>query len=301
MNAPAHSRVRANGLDHHVITWEPEGPTPEATVLCAHGFLDMGLSFRAIAEALTARGHRVVAFDWRGHGQSDWVGAGGYYHFFDYVADLADLVRALVPGRLHLVGHSMGGTAASLFTGSFPERVEKLVLLEGLGPAEAPPQPGPERMQRWVAQVQRVREAPGRVMASLEEALERMRVQNPDLDDDLGLELARHSTREAEGGLVWSFDPLHRTRGPYPFRTDSFIEFLSAIRVPTLCIDGEKGYRAPDQQRRREALTNARFLEFPGVGHMLHWFAPGPVAEAIDAFLTTPPASPTRGHGPAGD
>lgn len=285
MKAPTHTRIRANGLDHHVIVWEPEGPPPSATVLCAHGFLDMGLSFRLVAEKLAGLGHRVVAFDWRGHGQTEWVGAGGYYHFFDYVADLADLVEILAPDRLHLVGHSMGGTAASLYAGTFPDRVEKLVLLEGLGPAEPPPMASPERMERWIRQIHRVREEPARVMRSLDEALTRMRIQNPDLEEGWGLELARHSTREVKGGFVWSFDPLHRTRGPYPFRTEAFVEFLRAIRAPTLCIDGEQGYRAPDQEVRRAALADVRFLELPAVGHMLHWFAAGQVAEAIHGFL----------------
>ncbi|HWV38544.1 MAG TPA: alpha/beta hydrolase [Vulgatibacter sp.] len=282
------SRVRANGLLHHVLTWEPKGPRPAATVLCAHGFLDVGFSFRQVAERLASWGHRVVAFDWRGHGETEWIGAGGYYHFMDYVADLADLVDALAPGPLHLVGHSMGGTAAALFAGTFPTRVDRLVLLEGLGPEEAPPSPPPERTARWVRAVRKARERPHRRMVNLEEALGRMRVQNPALPDDLGLELAARSTRKVDGGYEWSFDPVHRTRGPYPFRAETFLPYLRAIRAPTLLVDGEHGYRAADHADRVTALPHAERLELSGVGHMMHWFAADAVAEAIHAFLSRP-------------
>lgn len=274
----------ANGLAHHVMAWGPE--TADATVLCLHGFLDVGYGFRGIAERLAAQGRRVIAFDWRGHGETEWIGKGGYYHFMDYVADLAELVEKLAPGRLQLVAHSMGGSAACLYTGSFPERVEKLVLLEGLGPSEPPPSTGPERVARWIAQVRRVRSSSGRVLPSLEAALERMRIQNPELPDELGLELAARSTREAPGGgRIWSFDPLHRTRGPYPFTSAGFREFLAQIRCPVLCIDGEQGYRADDGEERFATLHDARREVIPAVGHMLHWFAPEAVASSIERFL----------------
>ncbi len=278
-------RILANGLEHHVITWTPDGPQPEATVLCAHGFLDVGWSWRQVAELLVARGHRVVAFDWRGHGESAWVPAGAYYHFMDYVADLADLVDALVPGPLHLVGHSMGGVAASFYAGAFPKRVARFVNLEGLGPPASSEQAPPVRTASWVEGARRARRQEIRVIATLDEALARMRLQNPELPDALGLELAERSTRKVEGGYAWSFDPLHRTRGPYAFRADVFNAHLQAIEAPTLYIEGERGYRVADQAERRAALCDAEHVIIPGVGHMMHWLAPRAVAEAIDAFV----------------
>src|SRR5258706_3132064 len=74
--------VHANGLEHHVLEWNMGGAP---TIVCCHGFLDLGWSFVWLAEELAAAGFRVVAFDWRGHGESEHVGRGGYYHFADYI------------------------------------------------------------------------------------------------------------------------------------------------------------------------------------------------------------------------
>ena len=135
---PNEMTIRAGGLEHHVLEWLPAGPAPDTTVLCCHGYLDIGRSWRPVAERLVEAGRRVVAFDWRGHARTEWIGAGGYYYFTDYIADLADMIDALVPGRLHLVGHSMGGGVAIHYAGAFPDRVERLVVMEGLGPPWAP-------------------------------------------------------------------------------------------------------------------------------------------------------------------
>lgn len=279
--------VRANGLDHHVIVWSPDrssrgGADEIPTVLCLHGFLDLAWSFRRVAEGLVKHGHRVIAFDWRGHAESDWVGAGGYYYFADYVADLADLVESLVPGRLHLVGHSMGGAAALLYTGTFPQRVERLVLAEGMGPP-APDQPLPERMAQWVKerrQAQSRRETPF-VMPNVEAALTRMKATNPDLPHELGLELAGRGTKPVDGGIVWRWDPLHRTRGPYPFRRDDFLSFARAVECPVLVVDADNGFRTVDHAERLAAFRDVRTRVIPGAGHMMHWTAPDAVVDAI--------------------
>ena len=62
--------------------------------MLVHGWLDHRGSFDSLAPLLPGR---TVAYDQRGHGDSSWAGAGGFYHFVDYVADLDGLVGAIAP------------------------------------------------------------------------------------------------------------------------------------------------------------------------------------------------------------
>ncbi len=294
MIQPVESTVVANGLRHHVMTWSPEGPQPEATVLCCHGYLDIGWSWRQVAERLVQAGRRVVSFDWRGHGSTEWVGAGGYYYFMDYVPDLADLIDAVVPGRLHLVGHSMGGGISLHYAGAFPERMEKLVVMEGLGPPWAPKPPQPGRTKDWVVGMRKAlakRQAPS-TYDSLEEIVARMRRKNPELGDEIGLELAERASRQIatpEGPKrAWTWDPMQKSHGPVEFDKEHLFSFMREITSPVLYMHGEKGYRWPDQDDRLGHLGDVRTLELAGVGHMLHWFAPDAVADALNEFLGPP-------------
>src|SRR5262249_32648516 len=109
---PRSRHVVANRLRHHLVEWGDRG-TP---LLLLHGFLEHARAWDLVAPQLAAAGYHVFALDWRGHGDSEWIGSGGYYHFVDYSADLAFVIRAL-GGRAVLVGHSMGATSAMNYAG----------------------------------------------------------------------------------------------------------------------------------------------------------------------------------------
>jgi pimeloyl-ACP methyl ester carboxylesterase len=275
-----------NGLRHHLLVWD--GPRAPSVVL-VHGWLDLAWSFEPFARELQARlPSTLVAPDLRGYGDSDRAPAGGYYHFADYVADLHDLVSGL-PAPRFLVGHSMGGGIAGMLCGAFPGLVDRLVLVEGLGPPRTRPDTPPERMARWIREVRERAARPPRPMTSLEEAARRLREANPRLPEPFSLWLAAKATREVPGGRVWKYDPLHRTASPMPTSAETHRAFLRAIECPTLLVEGaESRFRDWIDDGRETDLRHMTSRTIAGAGHMLQHDNPSELAEAVAAFLAAP-------------
>jgi len=274
------------GLTYHLLEWGDPGGSP---VVMLHGFLDLSWGWDAMARPLAARlpGRRLIAPDLRGHGDTDRVGAGGYYHFFDYVADVDALVERL-GGTIDLVGHSMGGSVAGYYAGARPSRVRRLALLEGQGPPDQSDSALPERAARWMDSWREVRRAPAKIMASLDDAAARLRKHDARLSLDDARTLARHGTHDVPGGVVWKHDPLHATMGPYPFRLDSAASFWRRITAPVLVVDAaESRLRLPDAElaRRRATLASHRHVTLADAGHMLQRHQPDALAALLAEHL----------------
>jgi pimeloyl-ACP methyl ester carboxylesterase len=287
---------RVNGLRLWVHRFRDETRPPTGlTIVLLHGFMDSGATWDMVVPVLAQAGHDVVAPDLRGFGHSDFVGPGGYYHFPDYVADLAELVDALAPRRLGIVGHSMGGTVAALYAGSHPDRVERLALLEGMGPVATGPSTGVDRMQAWLRTMREVSRTP-KPLSSLQEAVERLSLHHPRVPREVIETRARLLTRADDTGrLVWAYDPLHRTTAPTPFNAESFAEFLRRIDCPTLVVSGgPSGWHPPDEPARVACLAHAVRFDLPTAGHMMHWTEPQKLADRLAAFFGEPVAAKTR-------
>ncbi|MBV8629241.1 MAG: alpha/beta fold hydrolase, partial [Paraburkholderia sp.] len=153
MNTPRSEFVSVRGVRLHVRRWgNPEAPT----LFMLHGWMDVAASFQFVVDSL--RGDwQVIAPDARGFGLSDWPVAeqgGGHYGFHDYLSDLDALLDHYAPsGEVNLVGHSMGANVVCLYAGVRPERVRRVVDLEGFGLAASRPQQWPGRLQRWLDEV----------------------------------------------------------------------------------------------------------------------------------------------------
>jgi len=286
---PDSLKVLANGLEHHVLEWPSIAPTAGPTVLLVHGYMDAAATWDLVAPDLTAAGFRVLAPDLRGYGDGARVPAGSYYHFADYVFDLADLVVQLVPNGapLFLVGHSMGGTVANMFTGTFPERVTRLALLEGAGPPDNGHDVGPDRMRRWVEDVRAVRERPLRRMATRDDALRRLVGNHPRVAEEvLGRRLEALSRELPDGGLAWKADPLHGTRSPLPFFAASWAAFARRVTCPVLFVSGGPlGWHPSDEETRVSAFATLQRAEIPDAGHMMHWTEPAKLTRLLLQFF----------------
>lgn len=291
--AASSSRIKLHtGLTYHVLSW---GPKDAPIVVLLHGFLDFAWTWEAMAATGILSRYRLVAPDLRGYGDSDRIGPGGYYHFLDYVADVEALVESLREGgdgakeKVSLVGHSMGGSVASYFAGSYPELVEKLVVLEGLGPPEQSFDKMPERTRAWLGAWRRVTQQKARPMASLDEAAARLQRHDPRLEAAMALRLAAHGTLELPGGQrVFKHDPLHVTPGPYPFTIEAARSFWRNISCPVLLVAAENSefkYDDADLARRVGSFVNPRVVTLPDCGHMMQRHQPAALAQLIADFL----------------
>ena len=278
---PRHHFVEANRLRHHLVEWAGTGPV----VLLCHGFLEHARVWDYVAPRLVAAGLHPFALDWRGHGDSEWVGRGGYYHFADYVADLAGVVDWL-GGRVALVAHSMGAAAALLYAGTEPERVSALVLVDATGPPDSDPTTAPARYRAWLADLARVTDR-ARPLVTLDDATTRLRERFPTFTPSVARHVALHGTRAGGGGRVWKFDPRHQTASPQPYYVRQARAFWEAVTAPVLYVGGaESALRllAMDLDERL-AVLRAERLELPGCGHHPHLEAPEAFAEHVGSFL----------------
>jgi 3-oxoadipate enol-lactonase len=136
------TQILINGIDMHALRIPAKGlANPDRqhpTVVLVHGFgADSLASFYfTLAAPLSTSGIEVITYDMRGHGRSSRPDTG--YRLSDFVADLTGLLDALdVPGPVHLVGNSYGGTVAFSYAVAHPERVASLFLIEA-EPASEP-------------------------------------------------------------------------------------------------------------------------------------------------------------------
>jgi len=274
--------VEARGLTFAVHRTIPASPH-ERLVVFLHGFQDSGATFGETARALAERGLEVLAPDQRGFGRSQWVSGDAYYHFPDYVADLDALLSIVAKDRpIALVGHSMGGTVASLFAGARPDRVASLALVEGIGPPDMPASLMLERTRSWL---DGLASAPRRhePFATEAEALDRFARHHQDVPREVLASILPHllSPSPDGGAGAWSFDPLHRTRSPMPFAADALKAFLREVRCPALWVSGgPRGFHPPDEEERLACLRDLKRAVID-CGHMIHWVRPRELADLL--------------------
>lgn len=288
MQGPRDHTIDVRGLKIHYLEWGERAKDP---LILIHGFLDHARSWEPFVECLGQKSSHplwVVAPDCRGHGDSGWVGAGSYYHFPDYLLDLDSLIQNLGASSVRLLGHSMGGTISFLYAGTFPQRVRKLILVEGMGPPGLSFADAPARMEQWITEIHAFREKRLAEYESLEAAARRLQRTNPRLGAEHALQLARWGMKQNDHGKwVWKFDPLHRTMAPQPFYSGQAMEFYRRIDCPVLIVRGKQSRQTPrpDIQQRLEAIANRTHAEIDNAGHMIHHDNPEALAEAALEFL----------------
>jgi pimeloyl-ACP methyl ester carboxylesterase len=252
-----------------------------APALLLHGWLDHAHSFDLLAPLLPGR---TVALDFRGHGDSQWVGAGGFYHFLEYVADIDEIAEQLSPDApIRIVGHSMGAAAGLIYAAARPGRVAHLTLLDAV-PLSISPQEIPARLTSYLVDLRKTPRKRRRV-ESVADAADRLRRNNASLSQRSALLLAEHGVApdpEQDGMLAWKWDPLLRAHSPMPVTEETVQLICAQATAPMLALRGENGMLAPEPElRARFPHLKMTMHTVPGTGHHLHLDAPEEVARQI--------------------
>jgi len=289
--------VTLRGLSHHVLEWgDASMTTPERpTVLMQHGWMDVAASFQFVVDALTSERH-VLAFDWRGFGLSDSTPADTYW-LPDYVGDLDAAFDALglAAHPIDLVGHSMGGNVVMLYAGLRPERIRRLVNLEGFGMPTTKPSQSPKRYVQWLDELKAPVEL--RDYDSVAAVAQRLRKNNPLLRSDRSLWLAQHWSRQnAAGRFEILGDPVHKRGTPMLYQRDEVLECWKLITAPVMWVEGDQTdvsrwwgtrYSKAEFHERLNAVTSRveRHVLAPA-GHMLHHDQPDALARLLEGFFS---------------
>lgn len=248
------------------------GTDDKPALVLVHGGLDHARNWDGVARALRQDYH-VYALDLRGHGNSGWA-PGAMYSIAEHILDLSALLDIIGEFPVYLIGHSLGGMIVTHYSGLYPERVKKLVSIEGVGfpPKHRVHGPAPERLRRWIDDVRKTEGREPRSYPDLASAVARMKEANPHLSNEVAQHLTLHGTNwNSDGSMVWKFDNYVRPLAPYGHHIPDVIEIFSQISCPVLLFWGEESFaKPPVDDARVTAIHDLRMITVPHAGHWVH-------------------------------
>jgi pimeloyl-ACP methyl ester carboxylesterase len=297
--------VEARGLRQHLLEWGDPGLTRDdrPTIVMLHGWMDVAASFQFVVDAFAEDRH-VLALDWRGFGASATPAADTYF-FAEYLGDL-EIVLDQLFGRarapIDLLGHSMGGNVAMLYSGVRPDKVRRLVNLEGFGMPRSKAAQAPGRIARWLDELKTPMQL--RPYADLGAVADRLTKTNPLLRADRAAWLAAHWSQPTGSGEERALlaDANHKRMSPLIAQVDDWLECYKRITAPVLWIEGDRSdvsvwwgdrYTKAEFHERLNVVADVERHVVAPAGHMLHHDRPEDIARRVEAFLSEsrPPRS----------
>ncbi len=279
VTAPTELAVRLAHLTLRAQLWGDAAAPP---LLALHGWLDNAGSFALLAPLLATQ-HRVIALELPGHGHSDHPAAGTDYHYLDHVQTVLAATEILQLPRYTLLGHSLGAGIASLVAAARPERIERLLLIEGLGPLGDDGSRTLSRFREALAPRAEKRR-PLRVFHSIEQAVGARCVASG-MRAELAWPIVQRGLMETEGGWRWRSDPRLTRPSPLRLAESQIHALLHGIAAPTalLLAQPATSYLPGALMQARAACVPQIAISHMDGSHHLHLEHPEAVAAWIHA------------------
>ncbi len=223
----------------------------------------------------------LIAIDLPGHGLSDHLNS-AIYNPLEYAANVLELAESQGWEQFHLIGHSLGGTLASLIAGIHPEKIARLVLIDAIGPLPASAEQTRGDVARYLSTYLKGKEHP--VYRTRFQAV-KARIQLADILAETAETLIERDLKEVPGGYSWRHDVRLKYPTVLALSEEEILEFLRNIKAPTLLVKAARtALREEFYPRRIDSVPDLTQVTFAG-GHHLHMENADPVAAAIREFL----------------
>ena len=282
MGEPNMITAMGDGVKIHLAEWSGRGQT----LLCIHGITANCRCWDLIASAL-APDYRVLAMDLRGRGRSDKPATG--YSIEQHGRDILALLDDLKVKRPVIMGHSLGAFISLAFAARYPDKVERVILVDGGGDLSK------EEMDKVFAGIKPSLDRLGKVFPSAQAYLEAMK-QAPYIQPwSPFLETYyRWEIEEVPGGVRTNIDPLHIQEEAANVKKMAAASFYPKIGCKVLILRATEGLLAHDDillpepvvTRMVREIQHARCVDIKGTNHYGIVFQPNRVRdEALGGFL----------------
>lgn len=283
--SPVVEEIRLS-LPHIELAAHIFGPQDGLPVIALHGWLDNANSFARLAPKLS--GLRIVAVDFAGHGHSDHRPRGAGYALADYAFDVLCVAEQLGWKRFALLGHSLGAIVSVIIAGSFPERVTRLALIDGIVLRSGPDIDAAENMGKALeAQLAHGHKRKS-VHPTLDRAIEARMKGMVAVSREAAELLAQRGLMPVPGGYSWRSDSRLTLPSPLRLTDAQAMSFVRRVTCPTMLVVAEEGMLASHP----ELLDRLSFtLERLAGGHHLHLNDEAGatlVADCFNRFFVTP-------------
>ena len=275
MTEPIMKKAKGDGIKIQLAIWEGR----KKQILCIHGITANCRFWDCLASALAPH-HKVIAMDLRGRGLSDKPPTG--YSIKNHCRDILALMNDQGLERPVLMGHSLGAFISLVFAARNPQRVDRLILVDGGGKLNQ------TQMAKVFAGIKPSLDRLGQVFSSLETYLAQMK-QAPYLQPwNLYMETYfRYEIEKVKGGVRSRVHPKHIEEEAKNLGKVDSREFYKKVKAPTLILRATKGMLAKDDlllpedvaNRMVREIPNAKKVDLKGTNHYSILFQPNKIRD----------------------
>lgn len=277
---PCETQFIVRGQKIAAKIWDNPSGMP---TLALHGWLDNAATFDKLAPLLSHC--HIVAVDLPGHGHSDHKPPSSYLHFMDFVLDMMELTQVLGWDKFALLGHSLGGAISSIMAGAVPEKILKVVVIDGLGPLTTPADHAPMQLRLYLNETSAKKSNPS-TYRTLEEAIQTRLKVSAMHESSARLIVERGLKQNEDSTYSWRTDPRLLKPSALQLTEEQTLAFFREITAPMAIIRPEPGFPFPAEiiKRRVAAIEHLQIHRIHGLHHVHLDDALG-VADYVNRFF----------------